>query len=178
MDMLTTTARQLLLFGHTLAFAFAIVAVFREDVALLRARRVDADKLEATGRTIARLLGLLWLTGAALILLDIGLDWSALANKPKLAAKLTVVSLLTANGLLLHWVVFPMLTKPQRSPGFASAVCAVVGAVSSVTWLFASFVGVARLIRTLRDELEMAMALTGCRTLADAGPALLTPTAA
>ena len=146
MDMLTTTARQLLLFAHTLAFAFAIVAVLREDVALLRSRRVDADKLEATGRTITRLLGLLWLTGAALILLDIGLDWSALAHKPKLAAKLTVVSLLTANGLLLHWVVFPMLTKPQRSPGFASAVCAIVGAVSSVTWLFASFVGVARLI--------------------------------
>jgi hypothetical protein len=146
MDMLTTTARQLLLFGHTLAFAFAIAAVFREDVALLRARRVDAAKLEAAGRTIARLLGLLWLTGAALIVLDIGLDWSALAHKPKLAAKLTVVSLLTANGLLLHWVVFPLLTKPQRSPGFASAACAVVGAVSSVTWLFASFVGVARLI--------------------------------
>ena len=34
-------------------------------------------------------------------------------------------------------------------------------------------VGVARLIRTLRDELEMAMALAGCRTLADATPALL-----
>ena len=33
--------------------------------------------------------------------------------------------------------------------------------------------GVARVIRLLRDELEMAMALTGCRTLADAGPALL-----
>lgn len=158
MDMLTTTARQLLLFGHTLAFAFAIVAVFREDVALLRARRVDAAKLEATGRTIARLLGLLWLTGAALILLDLGLDWAALIAKPKLAAKLTVVSLLTANGLLLHWVAFPMLTKPQRSPGFASAVCAVVGAVSSVTWLFASFVGVARLIAP-------AMTYTGFLTL-------------
>ncbi|MFD1711829.1 alpha-hydroxy-acid oxidizing protein [Ottowia sp. GY511] len=33
-------------------------------------------------------------------------------------------------------------------------------------------VGVARLVRTLRDELEMAMALCGCRTLADATPAL------
>ena len=38
--------------------------------------------------------------------------------------------------------------------------------------------GVAQMLRLLRDELEMAMALTGCRTLADAGPALLTPTAA
>ncbi|OJV51577.1 MAG: alpha-hydroxy-acid oxidizing enzyme, partial [Burkholderiales bacterium 68-10] len=33
--------------------------------------------------------------------------------------------------------------------------------------------GVAQMLRLLRDELEMAMALTGCRTLADAGPALL-----
>ena len=38
--------------------------------------------------------------------------------------------------------------------------------------------GVAQMLRLLRDELEMAMALTGCRNLADAGPALLTPTAA
>lgn len=33
MDMLTTTARQLLLFAHTLAFAFAIVAMFLQRVA-------------------------------------------------------------------------------------------------------------------------------------------------
>ena len=35
--------------------------------------------------------------------------------------------------------------------------------------------GVARMLRLLRDELEAAMALTGCRTLADATPALLAP---
>ena len=35
--------------------------------------------------------------------------------------------------------------------------------------------GVARALRLLRDELEIAMALTGCRTLAEAGPALLSP---
>ena len=34
---------------------------------------------------------------------------------------------------------------------------------------------VARLLRLLRDELEMAMALTGCRTLAEVGPHLLDP---
>lgn len=34
-------------------------------------------------------------------------------------------------------------------------------------------VGVAHMLRLLRDELEIAMALTGCRTLADAGPGLL-----
>ena len=35
-------------------------------------------------------------------------------------------------------------------------------------------VGVARLIREMRDELEMAMALCGCRTLRDVTPALVT----
>ncbi len=35
--------------------------------------------------------------------------------------------------------------------------------------------GVARMLRLLRDELEMAMALTGCRTLADADLGLLAP---
>ena len=33
--------------------------------------------------------------------------------------------------------------------------------------------GVAHVIRLLRDELEAAMALTGCQTLADVGPTLL-----
>ena len=33
--------------------------------------------------------------------------------------------------------------------------------------------GVAHVLRLLRDELEIAMALTGCATLADASPALL-----
>lgn len=35
-------------------------------------------------------------------------------------------------------------------------------------------VGVAHVLRLLRDELEVAMALCGCRTLDEAGPALLT----
>ena len=35
--------------------------------------------------------------------------------------------------------------------------------------------GVAHVLRLLRDELEAAMALTGCATLADASPALLDP---
>ncbi|WP_457419972.1 alpha-hydroxy acid oxidase [Roseateles sp. P5_E7] len=35
--------------------------------------------------------------------------------------------------------------------------------------------GVAHALRLLRDELEIAMALSGCKTLADAGPALLWP---
>jgi 4-hydroxymandelate oxidase len=35
--------------------------------------------------------------------------------------------------------------------------------------------GVAHVLRLLRDELEVAMALSGCRTLADIGPHLVMP---
>ena len=35
--------------------------------------------------------------------------------------------------------------------------------------------GVAHVLRLLRDELEMAMALCGCRTLEELGPAHLQP---
>jgi 4-hydroxymandelate oxidase len=37
----------------------------------------------------------------------------------------------------------------------------------------AGAVGVAHVLRLLRDELEMAMALSGCATLAQASPALI-----
>jgi 4-hydroxymandelate oxidase len=37
----------------------------------------------------------------------------------------------------------------------------------------AGALGVAHVLRLLRDELEVAMALTGCRTLADITPAVL-----
>ncbi|MBX3687656.1 MAG: hypothetical protein KF909_16085 [Rhodocyclaceae bacterium] len=143
---ITNVGRQLLLFGHVLIFAFAIVTVLREDFALFRARRIEPVALEATGRTMSWLLALLWISGGSLILLDSGMDLALLATKSKLATKLTVVSLLTVNGLLLHWVAFPMMTRPQRLPGLAAGVCATLGAISSVTWVYASFVGVARLI--------------------------------
>lgn len=146
MNILATVIGQSLLFVHLLAFAFAIVTVLREDMALLTARRVDVTRLADTERLLIRLIALLWLSGLSLIVFDIGFDAAALLSKPKLAAKLTVVSLLTVNGLLLHRIAFPILKNPRRHPRNAATVCAVLGAISTVSWLFASFVGVARLI--------------------------------
>ena len=143
--MLTTAVCQMLLFAHTLAFAFAIVAVLREDLALWGARRVDAVRLAAVSRNITQLLVLLWITGLGLIALQSGFAMSVLL-KPKLAAKLTVVCILTLNGVLLHWVAFPLMTQPQRSPRQAANICTALGSISSVTWIYAAFVGGARLI--------------------------------
>lgn len=166
-------ARQLLLFLHLLMFAVALSTVIQADLAILRGRLAEAGLAAASpgnvgapqvasipagdglgaalpwGHSrylIAWLLGL-WLTGLALIGLDTGFDPSVLAGKPKLLAKLSVVGLLSLNGLALHRLAFPVL---QAGGAGVSAkglrTCALLGAVSTVSWLFASFVGSARLI--------------------------------
>ena len=146
MPLLTASVHQLLLFAHILAFAFAIVAVLRADLALLTALRIDPSWPLAVGRPIFALLVLLWLSGGALTVIEYGFDLAAIAAKPKMMAKLTVVTLLTVNGFLLHSVAFPLLARPPRRPRIAALVCTVLGAVSTTTWLFAAFVGEARLI--------------------------------
>lgn len=146
MNMLVIGANQALVFCHTLAFAFAIVTVAREDLALLRAEYVDAARIKSTGRALVMLLGALWFTGGALILLDVGSNLAVLAGRPKLLAKLSVVSLLTVNGLLLHHLAFPMLTRPVRDFRRAALGCVTLGSVSTVTWVYAAFMGVARII--------------------------------
>jgi hypothetical protein len=146
MNMLVLGANQVLVFCHALAFAFAIVTVAREDLALLAADHIDAARIESAGRHLVLLLGLLWLTGGALVLLHVGSNFGTLLEKPKLLAKLSVVALLTINGLLLHRVAFPMLTRPLRDVRGAALVCTTLGAVSTVTWLYAAFLGVARII--------------------------------
>lgn len=155
---LSTAARQLLLYGHLLAFAFAFAAVVREDVALLGARRIDPRQLRRTASQLLVLLVLLWVSGLAMLALEGQLDPRLWHRQPKLAAKLTVVALLTVNGGLLHWIAFPLMTRHQRRPGLAATVCVVLGAISGVGWSYAAFLGVARLIAPAmryRDFLAM-----------------------
>jgi hypothetical protein len=144
MDASITIVRQLLLFGHAMAFAFAVVTVLREDVALLTAQFVDVERIEASGRTMVRLLAALWLTGISLIVLQVGVEPVAALLRPKVAAKLSVVVALTLNGLLLHKLAFPRLARPHGRVCRAATICTILGAVSTTTWLFASFVGLAR----------------------------------
>lgn len=138
--------RQALLFAHLLAFAVAFATVLREDARLLRERRIEFDRLRAAARVLTWALALLWLSGLALVMLDTGADAARIAANPKLVAKLLVVSVLTANGMALHGLVFARLARaPERDP-LALALPAVLGAVSSASWLCASFIGASRII--------------------------------
>ncbi len=137
---------QVLLFGHVIFFALAMAAILREDMRLLLSSQIDAEALSSTANAIKWLLLGLWVTGIPMVIMDIGTDLAVLLTKPKLLTKILVVTVLTVNGVLLHLLAFPMLTTVQRNPRFAATVAAILGAVSTSSWLFASFIGVARLI--------------------------------
>jgi sulfite exporter TauE/SafE len=139
---ISTVLRQAILFAHVVTFAMALSTVLRADIGLMNAQRLDSKRLANTARIVTHALIGLWATGLTLVVWDVGLDVTAFS--PKLAAKLLVVSALTANGLALHTLAFPLLTRAQSRGGVLVPV--VLGAISTASWLYATFLGVARLI--------------------------------
>jgi hypothetical protein len=143
---ISVIARQALLYGHIIAFALALATILKEDVRLLRAQRIDSASLGAAAKLVAWVLLALWATGVPMVMMDIGTDVSLLLDKPKLLAKLVVVGTITLNGILLHLVAFPMITGKPRNPNKAATIAATLGAVSTASWLYASFVAVSRIM--------------------------------
>jgi hypothetical protein len=143
---ISVIARQALLYGHIIAFALALATILKEDVRLLRAQRIDSASLGAAAKLVTWVLLALWATGIPMVMMDIGTDVSLLLDKPKLLAKLVVVGTITLNGILLHLVAFPMITGKARNPNKAATIAAALGAVSTASWLYASFVAVSRIV--------------------------------
>src|SRR5271169_6825482 len=143
---ISVIARQALLYGHIIAFALALATILKEDVRLLRAQRIDSASLHATAKLVQWLLLALWVTGVPMVMMDIGTDVSLLLGMPKLLTKLIVVGALTLNGILLNFVAFPMVTGKPQNPNKAATIAATLGAVSITSWLYASFVAVARIV--------------------------------
>jgi hypothetical protein len=143
---ISVIARQALLYGHIIAFALALATILKEDVHLLRAKHIDSASLLATAKLVKWLLLALWVTGVPMVMMDIGTDVSLLLNKPKLLAKLVVVGAVTLNGILLHLVAFPLVTGRPKNPSKAATIAATLGAVSTASWLYASFVAVSRIV--------------------------------
>jgi hypothetical protein len=139
-------AHQVLLYGHIIAFALALATTLKEDVHLLRAKRIDSASLLATANLVKWLLLALWVTGVPMVMMEIGTDLSLLPGKPKLLAKLIVVGALTLNGILLHLALFPMVTGNPQNPNKAAIIAATLGAVSTTSWLYAPFVAVGRVV--------------------------------
>ena len=135
-------ARLTLLFIHVLAFACALGCVLREDVKLLSSEPFDPDSLHTAARTVRLALLMLWASGLALVALDTGGVVARLMQNPKLLAKLSVVCVLTINGVALHARVFPSLVRDRLRASQTASDAACLGAISAVSWLSATLLGI------------------------------------
>jgi hypothetical protein len=146
--------RLAVLYMHLIACCVAVGLVFTSDLGMARQLLRGDDSahcrqshLETLQRTISLALLVLWLTGAAIILLDMSVKgWTYLLN-PKLQAKVLIVTLLTLNGMLLHQAVLPALARAGSVLGLTAATRSLAlftGTVSAVSWFYAALLGVGR----------------------------------
>lgn len=138
--------QQMLLYGHMITFALALAEVLRADWRMLHSTRLDIEGLVQASRRLKWFLLLLWATGLPLVGFSLDGNFTALGLEPKLLTKIIVVVALTLNGALLHHIVFPMVKGRRGTPRLGAVVSSVLGAISTASWLYASFVGAARLI--------------------------------
>lgn len=144
--------KTLLVYAHLLAACVSVGILLLQDLALAKTRGNPlSEKAVAELRKAADImfiaLVILWVTGLTLVIVGYLENPQQYLMNPKLWAKFTVVSILTLNGLLLHYFSFPRVISRAgllgRSP-LEQTLIAITGAISSTSWLFACFLGIAR----------------------------------
>jgi hypothetical protein len=147
-------ARLAVLYMHLIACCVAIGMILTNDmamiVALVNGKLESANEtshLQALQVTVSRALLALWLTGIAIIALDVWDKGRIYFDNPKLHAKVIIVCLLTLNGMVLHRYVLPGLMRAGSLLNMRlkhSLVAIFIGAVSGVSWMYAAMLGVGR----------------------------------
>ncbi|MEJ6781713.1 hypothetical protein [Aminobacter sp. Piv2-1] len=144
------TALRLIHFGGlVLGFGGALFL----DLLLSRYRRSPltaelVGNVEWISRFVALGLALLWFSGVGFLLLYQATEPEKLLN-PKIWAKVTIVSILTLNGIAIHRLVLPFLNQRIGSrlldgitPGRKAALIGC-GVVSAVSWTMPVILGAA-----------------------------------
>ncbi len=139
-----TLTRMALVFVHLLAFSAATAAVAFGDYAFFGHGKANPTLLQKSAQGAKLALLVLWATGLGLTAIDTGMDPAVLAAKGKLLAKIAVVSVLSLNGVALHYLAFPRFTQRQSDPWQAAILPTVLGAISTTSWLFAAFLGASK----------------------------------
>lgn len=143
--------KTLLVYAHLIAACLAIGILLMQDIALAKwqGRAMDGDaiaNLQRNSGIVSVALAVLWATG--LVIVAIGyIDNPAYLMNQKLWAKFSVVSILTINGLFLHFYSFPRLVSPQGFLGSSTGeqvFILVTAVVSLVSWLYSCYLGIAR----------------------------------
>tara|TARA_R100000656_G_scaffold111533_1_gene83523 strand:+ start:1107 stop:1709 length:603 start_codon:yes stop_codon:yes gene_type:complete len=143
--------KTLIVYAHLLAACVAIGILLIQDLALAKSKGspLSASAIKDLTRSAEIMfiaLIALWISGLSLVLIGY-LDNPQYLMNPKLWAKFTVVAVLTLNGIALHYFSFPRVTSRKGLlglPTFEQILVTLTGALSSVSWLFACYLGIAR----------------------------------
>jgi hypothetical protein len=144
--------KTLLVYAHLLAACVSVGILLIQDSALAKTRgkalSASAIKdLTKSAEVMFVALVVLWITGLALVLLGYLENPQQYLMNEKLWAKFTVVSVLTLNGIALHYFSFPRVTSRRGLlglPTIEQILVTLTGAISSTSWLFACYLGIAR----------------------------------
>lgn len=143
--------KTLIVYTHLIAACLAIGILVLQDLAIAKTKgkalsRKAAQELAQAADIMFMALIALWVSGLALVVVGYLNDANYIYNE-KLWAKFSVVAVLTVNGIALHYFSFPRVISAKGIVGqssFEQVAVVLTGAVSSTSWLFACFLGIAR----------------------------------
>ena len=144
--------KTLIVYAHLLAACVAIGILLIQDLALAKSKgsplsATAIKDLTKSAEIMFIALILLWISGLSLVLIGYLDNPEQYLMNEKLWAKFTVVSVLTLNRIALHYFSFPRVTSRKGLlglPTFEQILVTLTGALSSVSWLFACYLGIAR----------------------------------
>lgn len=142
-----------IVYVHLIACCVAIGLVLTSDIAMVKqllkgeGAKQCSEHLEHLKNVVGFSLLVLWISGIAIIALDASSAGMQYFLNPKLQAKISIVVLLTINGVVLHNLVLPALQKTGsllKLPVSMRNLAIVSGALSGVSWFYAALLGVGR----------------------------------
>ncbi|MGH8803775.1 MAG: hypothetical protein ACREXN_03440 [Polaromonas sp.] len=146
--------RLAIVYIHLIACCVAIGLVLTSDIAMVKqlikggpAASLDKHHMSDLQKTVSAALVALWVTGVAIIAMDVSAKGLGYFANPKIQAKIGLVVLLTINGVVLHNTVLPLMEKAGSllKLTLGQRMLAIfAGSVSGVTWFYAALMGVGR----------------------------------
>ncbi|MFT3856606.1 MAG: hypothetical protein QM742_03545 [Aquabacterium sp.] len=152
-----------LVFAHFFASAVALAAILRADFFILTRygsalTAKSCARIHGVKRVVGPALLVLWLTGLAICFHGY-LHAPAYLTNQKLWMKVMVVLTLTLNGWFLHRHAFrhirPGVCLAELAPRTRRGLIAM-GSLSSGSWLFACFLGIARALNNKPNLVDLA----------------------
>ncbi|MCE3251753.1 MAG: hypothetical protein K0Q67_763 [Cellvibrio sp.] len=161
--------KTLLVYVHLIAACIAVGILLIQDLALSkqRGRPMDTEAvgdLQKSAGMVFVALVILWISGLGLVVQGF-LDNPAYLMNQKLWAKFTVVSILTLNGLFLHYYSFPKLISAKGFIGQGVSeqfLILVTATISGVSWLYACYLGIARPWNNVASYIYVMTIYAGC----------------